>query len=147
MTETVSAYCTLDNVRARTLQRIGPRDNPSAATVEEWILNGTYRINGELYLYEPPFTTQTALQIIKPLNIDYAAARVYGALQDESQATRLDQRFEEILERIKKGEINLGLSRKARFRGGGRTCPPKKTLSGQGSFLGLPSTSEVLGLP
>ena len=156
MTALAGAYCSLDDVRARTRQRLRSSDTPSAATVEEWILNGAYRINGELYLFHPPFRTTAALRIIKPLNIDYAASRVYGALQNEPQANRLDNRFEEIIEKIRKREISLGLPAQSRFRGGGPapdvSLPPDyddipDTGDSVGDLLGLPETGELLGLP
>ena len=96
-------------------------DTPSETDVQDWILNGAARIDGELYQLEPapPFTSPAALRLIKPLNIDYAASRVFGALENEAQAQRLDDRFTATLERIARGEIVIpGHHKKSTFRGG-----------------------------
>ena len=126
MTEALveNAYCSLDDVRARTLQRLRANDIPNQATVTEWIQTGAARIQSELWLYDLTMASTVGLQVLKALDLDYAAARVYGALQNESQANRLDERFEEVLEKVRNGTISLGIKRKARFRGGGCYYPP-----------------------
>lgn len=120
-------YCSLDDVRGRTRQRLRDNDNPSAATVEEWILDGTAHIDSALSDLTPPFSdSEKAMRIIRPLAIDYAASRVYGALENLPRAEALDHRFESMILALQENRLRLHAPHlpKSKFAYGGLSHPP-----------------------
>ena len=116
----MTAYATVEDVAARTGQRLRERDRPSAAAVRDWLDNGSALIDGAAHelVPPPPFTSDKARRFVKELAIDYAASRVYGTLQNLSQAERLQARFDKTIEAIRSGYLVVPGHRKAaQFRG------------------------------
>ena len=102
-----------------------PNSTPSQETVEKWITNGANYINAYLWEFCPPFTNSiAALRILLLINTDYASSRVAGAT-NQPRADELEARWREDLDKVRDGDIDIGLSRKATFIGGGTYYPSK----------------------
>lgn len=114
LTVPTDAYATVADVQARTLQTFTDDTNPSTGEVEQFLRSGKERIDAALRTLGAPFGSDktTALSILKPINADYAAARVLAPQRERYDADLVSKRWRTELRAIRQGDLDLDLEDK-----------------------------------